>query len=450
MNLENAYRTLTSNAPEADVQVLFSTPFLQELGYDDLERSSEYPIGRKAVDWAVRKNTDPSDVFFHTKKDPYLYMEVKGRTENLTEGHNHYLKHFAQLKQYLLAPQSKTVRWGVLMNSLDVQLFRKHGKIIHPALPCLSFKEDIPATVAAIKSQIEKPKQGLVVTVYNNKGGVGKTTTISNLAAVLSQLKKRVLVIDLDSNQGDLGDALGMAKTSGDMKSLLLGELKDIREITRSYKFSHPRLKNDYGFDVVLADQELSSTNENPGLKATITQKGKPYTLLKALELAKQEYDYIFIDAPPGWLIYSQQAVCAADVVLIPARHDNLHSLQNAGMAIARFIPAAQKALRKYGYPGPVALPVFLNNAHSITDAQVNVMHKAIARIITSNKQYGINLTPYFYSKRRPRHDSQDLAMISVPYLAYISQSDFIHIPGAFWHKTVRDQYVNLVKEYFL
>ncbi|MBE9069663.1 AAA family ATPase [Leptolyngbya cf. ectocarpi LEGE 11479] len=225
---------------------------------------------------------------------------------------------------------------------------------------------------------------------------------------------------------------------------------KYLCEITRLYKFSHPRLKNDYGFDVVLADQELSSTTENSDVKATIKQKAKPYTLLKALEAAKQEYDYIFIDAPPGWLIFSQQAVCAADVVLIPARHDNLHSLQNAGMAIARFIPAAQKTLRKYGYPGPVALPVFLNNAHSITDAQVNVMHKAIARVIKSNQQYGINLTPYFYSNRKPRRDSQDLAMISVPYLAYISQSDFMHIPGAFWHKTVRDQYVNLVREYFL
>ncbi|MBE9071015.1 AAA family ATPase [Leptolyngbya cf. ectocarpi LEGE 11479] len=106
------------------------------------------------------------------------------------------------------------------MNSLDIHLFRKHGKVIHPALPCLSFRDNISATVANIKSQIEEPKKGLVVTVYNNKGGVGKTTTISNLAAVLSQLKKRVLVIDLDANQGDLGDALGRIQVLWDRLSI--------------------------------------------------------------------------------------------------------------------------------------------------------------------------------------------------------------------------------------
>ncbi|MEM6254783.1 MAG: AAA family ATPase [Cyanobacteria bacterium P01_D01_bin.156] len=448
MDLESAFRNLPQDADEAMVQHLFSQPFLQSLGFEQLEMHSEYPIGRKAVDWAARKNPDPNNVFFHTKQSPYLYMEVKGRTENLTEGHTHYLKHVAQLKQYLLAPQSKTVQWGILMNSLKAQLFRKHGKVIHPALPCMSFDDgNLQQTISSIKTRIEHPKRGLVVTVYNNKGGVGKTTTVANLAAVLSQLKKRVLIVDLDSNQGDLGDALGVQKTSGDMKALLLGSVKDIRAITSQYNPKHPKLKG-YRFDIVAADRELSSTNINA--MAQIKQRAKPHTLLMSLEAARQEYDYIFIDAPPGWLEYSRQAVCAADVVLIPARHDNLHSLQNAGMTIARFIPDAQKALRERGYPGPVALPIFLNNAHSITDAQVNVMHKAIARIITSNRQHGINLTPYFYSKRKPRRDSQDLAMISVPYLAYISQSDFIQIPGAFWHKTVRDQYVNLVKEYFL
>lgn len=446
MNLDSALQHLLPNAEEAMVEQEFSKLFLQSLGYESLEISSQFPVGRKAVDWAIRKNAEAEDIFFHTKKQPYLYMEVKGRTESLTQSNTRYLKHLDQLKQYLLAPQSNTVQWGILMNSLHAQLFRKHGKVVHPSLPSLSF-EDSAGLVTAIRRQIEQPKRGLVVTVYNNKGGVGKTTTVNNLAAILSLLKKRVLVIDLDPNQGDLGDALNMPMAEGDMASVLVGQQKDIREITKTYQFSHPRLSTDYCFDVVLADRELASDKID---EVKLKHRIRPNTLRKALEAAKQDYDYIFIDAPPGWRLFPQQAICAADVVLIPARHDNLHSLQNAGMTIAQFLPAAQKALSKYGNPGPVALPVFLNNAHSPTGAQIDVMHKAIDKVIKDNRKHGINLTPYFYPKRRPRPGSHDMAMISVPYLAYISQSDFMHIPGAFWHKTVRDQYLNLVKEYFL
>ncbi|MEM9908014.1 MAG: AAA family ATPase [Cyanobacteria bacterium P01_D01_bin.44] len=449
MDLDTALQNLPPNADEAMVQQVFSKLFLQSLGYESLETRSEFSVGRRAVDWAVRKNTGAEDIFFHSQKEPYLYMEVKGRTENLTEGHNHYLRHSGQLKQYLLAPQSNTVKWGILMNSLNAQLFRKHGKVVHPSLPSLSF-EDSAGLIKATRAKIEHPQSGLVVTVYNNKGGVGKTTTVINLAAILSKLKKRVLVIDLDANQGDLGAALNMPKAEGEMVSILFGEQEDICDIKKTYKFSHPRLKNDYGFDVVLADRELSSANDRVINETKLKQHVKPYTLLKALEKAKHEYDYILIDAPPGWRVFSQQAICSADVVLIPARHDNLHSLQNAGMTIARFLPVAQQALRKYGYPGPIALPIFLNNAHSPTDAQIDVMHKAIGKVIRANSRYGINLTPYFYPKKKPRAGSQDISMISVPYLAYISQSDFMHVPGVFWHKTVHDQYLNLVKEYFV
>lgn len=436
MDLETALHSLSPNAPEAEVEQFVSGRFLQALGYEELETCPQFSVRpRRNVDWAARKNAN-GDIFSHTKKDPYLYMEVKGRPENLN-------KHFAQIKGYLLAPQSKTVQWGILTNSIHAYLLRKHGKVVYPALPRMSF-DDATGLVKAFRTRIENPERALTVAVYNNKGGVGKTTTVVNLAAILTLLKKRVLVIDMDPNQGDLGDALNIPQTDGEMESVLINKGSDIRSIVKTYKFSHPRLSEDYCFDIVPADRRLMEEVET-----NLKQHIKVNTLLKALQGAKQDYDYIFIDTPPGWRIFSAQAVCAADVVLIPTRHDNLHSLENAGMTIAQFLPKAQGAMRKYGHPGPIALPIFLNNAHSPTDAQIDIMHKAIQTVIASNKPT-VDLTPYFYPKRRPRPNSLELPMILVPYMAYISQSDFMHIPGAFWHKTIRDQYLNLVREYFL
>ena len=439
-DLERAVKNLLPGASEAQVEAHVSKMFLQALGYDSLEVCPKFRVGTGGntgfVDWAARKNTS-SEIFSHAPRNPYLYMEVKGRPVDLTRS-------FDQIKNYLLNPQSKTVRWGILMNSLYAQLFRKHGQVVHPTLPQLSF-DNVPSLVKAIRAEIEKPARALTVTVYNNKGGVGKTTTVLNLAAILTRLGKRVLVIDMDPNQGDLRDSLNMLPPIGQMENIFFGREKDIRAITE--KFSHSRLPPEFCFDVVLSDPNLASDKTD---ETKIKQRVQVNTLLKALEGAKQDYDYIFIDSPPGWRVFSQQAICAADVVLIPAKHDNLHSLQNAGMAIARFLPDAQQALKRYDHYGPVALPIFLNNVQSCTKPQVEIMHKAITNVIVFNKRYGIDLTPYFYPKGKPHPNNTDLSIFSIPHMAYISQSDFMHIPGAFWHRTIRDHYLNLVREYFL
>ena len=442
MNLESVLQNIPPDAPEAVVEHQFSKSFLKALGFEDLEFRPQFPVSKGAVDWAARKNTE-DDIFLHTANHPYLYMEVKGRTENLTEGHPDYRKAASQLKRYLLDPQSRSVQWGILTNSIVVQLFCKHGKVVHPATPCLPF-DDVKRLVKDLRKRIEAPKNSLVVAVYNNKGGVGKTTTTLNIAATLSMLKNRVLVIDFDPNQSDLGDALNLPPNRGQMRSILEDKNTDIREAIKPYKFEHPRLKTPLGFDVILADEELVSEVDEVRLR----QKVKPHALLRAIEVIKPEYDYILIDAPPNWRIFSQRAVYAADVVLIPARHDNLHSLQNAAMAITKFIPEVQRERNKVGDAGPIALPVFMNNAFKVSDAQLQLMHKAIEQIIKDAKKEGFDLVSHFYPKWRRGH--KDRRMISIPYMAYISKSDFLHVPAAFAFKNARDQYLTLAKEYFV
>ncbi|WOD39362.1 AAA family ATPase [Nodosilinea sp. E11] len=446
MNLEQILQDLPLDAAEVVVEGNFSRAFLKALGFGDLEMVPGFKVGKLAVDHAVRKNTE-NDIFLHTQTKPYLYMEVKGRSENLgDEHHPDYRKAALQLKRYLLDPSSASVQWGILTNSLHVQLFRKHGKVVHPVTPCLPLGKDVNRIAKEIKQRIETPQRALMIAVYNNKGGVGKTTTTLNLAATLALLKKRVLIIDFDPNQSDLSDALNLQPLKGRILDVLKSKESTIREIITTYKFEHPRLKQPWGFDIILADEDL--VTELSEIK--VKQQVKFNALRRALESVQNDYDYILIDAPPNWRIFAQKAVCAADVVLIPARHDNLHSLQNAGTAITQFIPEAQAKRREVGDSGPIALPIFMNNAFRPTGPAIQLMHQAIATIIkeTRKKTGGFDLKPYFYPKSRKGHEN--LKMISIPYMAYISRADFMHMPAAFAFKPAREQYLNLVKEYFL
>lgn len=445
MSLQAVIKSLPTNAREPVVEQRFTPAFIEALGFGPNDMVPQFETGRGPVDHAARANVD-GDSFIESQINPYLYVEVKGHDSVLTEGHKDHARTLTQLKRYLLSPNSESVQWGIITNSLHAQLFRKHGRVVYPATPCLDCS-NIDEVVKTFRQRIENTPRALTVAIYNNKGGVGKTTTTLNLTAALTLLGKKVLAIDFDPNQQDLGDALNLKPSQGQMWKALSDKNADVRAAITRYTYKAPRGNREVGFDVILSDEDMISQVDEVRLR----QEVRPNALLKALSGVKQsEYDYILIDVPPNWRIFSQRAVYAADVVLMPVRHDNLHSLQNAGMVVTDLLPEVQSERRKLGDSGPVALPVFLNSWPSnVSHSQAEIMHQAITKVMKdAKKEKGINLLPFFYPKWTRSRRSVEMAKIR--YMAHVAKADFLHVPAAFGFKVAFDQYRSFAEEYFL
>lgn len=146
---------------------------------------------------------------------------------------------------------------------------------------------------------------GKVIAVSNQKGGVGKSTTVVNLAAVFGSRGKKVLIIDFDP-QGNSTTSLGIRKKSVryTVLEMLMGECS-IYEAVVPTEFS--------GVSLVPTTQRLSGASV--GL---MEMKDRARQLRITIGDARDYYDYIFIDCPPTLDLLTINALAAADSVIIP------------------------------------------------------------------------------------------------------------------------------------
>ncbi len=146
---------------------------------------------------------------------------------------------------------------------------------------------------------------GRIITIANQKGGVGKTTTAVNLAASLASVGKQILLVDMDP-QGNATMGCGIDKHDLELTSceVLMGEARFDQAVRRA---------PEAGFDVLPANADLTVA-EVGLMDATLREK----RLDLALEEAKGRYDYILVDCPPSLNMLTVNALVAADGVLIP------------------------------------------------------------------------------------------------------------------------------------
>jgi cellulose biosynthesis protein BcsQ len=437
--LQSALRSLPDQAQEATVNDLFVPTLLRELGFQQDEIHSQYKTGNgnDRVDKAARK-TIGDDIFLHTQSNPYLLMELKGRDINLSSGAADYQRTVKQIKRYLLDYKCHAAQWGIITNSCHIQLFRKHGKVVFPATKCMALSEaNVDEVITLIRKKIEKPAKALTIAVYNNKGGVGKTTTTVNLAGILTHLGKKVLAVDFDPNQQDLTHSLGLPLSNGMVFKALTERDATLQSAIHPFVFERGRIVLE--FDVVTADLTLTEKPDH-----LLAGEIKLESLYEKLEDLKQVYDYILIDSSPNWKLFTKLSLYAADAILMPTKHNNLFSLENAATAIKQFIPELQ-ALKVDGTPIP--LPIFFNG-EKITPPKLEVAQKEILNILKIAKREGIDLLPYFYPKYTNAH--RNLHIHEIPSYANIADAAFSRVPAVYKDKTANDYYKHLAKEYFI
>ena len=149
-----------------------------------------------------------------------------------------------------------------------------------------------------------------IISIINQKGGVGKTTTVINLAAGLTMVGKKVLVIDLDP-QGNATTGLGLSNLENSSKSIysVLNGSKKISEVIEKTKFNN--------LDLITSNVDLS------GLEVETAADSRRAFILKEQIMAYLNnssglYSHILIDCPPSLSLLTIMALVASDSLLVP------------------------------------------------------------------------------------------------------------------------------------
>lgn len=150
---------------------------------------------------------------------------------------------------------------------------------------------------------------GKIISFTNKKGGVGKTTTVVNMAAYCADFGKRVLIVDIDS-QGNATTGLGFSKSA--LKKSVYNVLIDDEKVSANILPTQVKL-----LDILPANVDLA------GAEVDIVYKRNRERILKyALDKVRGDYDYIFIDCPPSLGLLTINAWVASDSVIIPMQSE--------------------------------------------------------------------------------------------------------------------------------
>ena len=144
---------------------------------------------------------------------------------------------------------------------------------------------------------------GQTLVFVNQKGGVGKTTSVINIGAYMALAGKRTLLIDFDS-QGNMTSGVGVEKKKPTIYDVIAGATLAANAVRKT--------------PVKLLDALPASIDLSGAAVELVDQEGREFFLKQAIDPLKDGYDYILIDCPPSLGILTLNGLAAADQVLIP------------------------------------------------------------------------------------------------------------------------------------
>ena len=207
---------------------------------------------------------------------------------------------------------------------------------------------------------------GKIVSVANQKGGVGKTTTTVNLSTILAKRGKKVLLIDTDP-QGNATSGLGIEKESDLSTYDLL-----ITDVAAEDIIQETGIKNLY----------ISPSNMNlAGAEVQlVSMMSREQRLKEKIETAKEYFDYIFIDCPPSLGLITLNAFTASDSVLIPVQCE-YYALEGLGQLL-NTVELVRKHLNKNLYVEGAILTMY--------DIRTNLANQVVREVkrFFQNKVY--------------------------------------------------------------
>jgi cellulose biosynthesis protein BcsQ len=350
---------------------------LPELGYTADTWHQEVAVGSIRLDFlAFAAQVVP---FVLDANSPLsVVMEAKHPKQNLNN-------HVYRLKHYLA---SLNVKYGLLTNGKEIRIYQKVKDDIQLVFQCSGKeveikidkikdligrenlkeeqsvdKPEVQITENNLNLETKRQKSMKIIAVYHNKGGVGKTTTVVNLAAAIRKKGKTVLVIDFDS-QANTTFATGLVKFDDEefddikdsnlLQVLQSEELYPISEVARKSNFCNPEI------DVVPGHINLMRNETELNIL-----EGIKLILIEKLEYVKDKYDIVLIDTPPSLNLYAEIALISSDYLIIPS---DLKPFANLGLTnVKEFIKGINTSRKQIRKPpieilGVLACKISTNN----------------------------------------------------------------------------------------